>query len=152
MFGFIKKASLVGLTDLSYVNLLSTNQLSCISMYNQKCKVRLEIINDNSDEPVFYLFSIKTSKCSGSCHNINDPYAKMCVPDVVRNLNLKVFNLMSRTNETRHIKWLESCKCKCRLDASVCNNKQRWNDDKWRCERKELIDKGVYDEGFIRNP
>ena len=115
MFGFIKKASLVGLTDLSYVNLLSTNQLSCISMYNQKCKVRLEIINDNSDEPVFYLFSIKTSKCSGSCHNINDPYAKMCVPDVVRNLNVKVFNLMSRTNETRHIKWLESCKCKCRL-------------------------------------
>ena len=152
MFGFIKKASLVGLTDLSYVNLLSTNQLSCISIYNQKCKVRLEIINDNSDEPVFYLFSIKTSKCSGSCHNINDPYAKMCVPDVVRNLNVKVFNLMSRTNETRHIKWLESCKCKCRLDASVCNNKQRWNDDKWRCERKELIDKGVYDEGFIRNP
>ena len=152
MFGFIKKASLVGLTDLSYVNLLSTNQLSCISIYNQKCKVRLEIINDNSDEPVFYLFSIKTSKCSGSCHNINDPYAKMCVPDVVRNLNLKVFNLMSRTNETRHIKWLESCKCKCRLDASVCNNKQRWNDDKWRCEHKELIDKGVYDEGFIRNP
>ena len=152
MFGFIKKAPLVGLTDLSYVNLLSTNQLSCISMYNQKCKVRLEIINDNSDEPVFYLFSIKTSKCSGSCHNINDPYAKMCVPDVLRNLNVKVFNVMSRTNETRHIKWLESCKCKCRLDASVCNNKQRWNDDKWRCERKELIDKGVYDEGFIRNP
>ena len=152
MFGFIKKVPLVGLTDLSYVNLLSTNQLSCISMYNQKCKVRLEIINDNSDEPVFYLFSIKTSKCSGSCHNINDPYAKMCVPDVLRNLNVKVFNLMSRTNETRHIKWLESCKCKCRLDASVCNNKQRWNDDKWRCERKELIDKGVYDEGFIRNP
>ena len=152
MFGFIKKASLVGLTDLSYVNLLSTNQLSCISMYNQKCKVRLEIINDNSDEPVFYLFSIKTSKFSGSCHNINDPYAKMCVPDVVRNLNVKVFNLMSRTNETRHIKWLESCKCKCRLDASVCDNKQRWNDDKWRCERKELIDKGVYDKGFIRNP
>ena len=103
MFGFIKKASLVGLTDLSYVNLLSTNQLSCISMYNQKCKVRLEIINDNSDEPVFYLFSIKTSKCSGSCHNINDPYAKMCVPDVVRNLNVKVFNIMCRTNETRHI-------------------------------------------------
>ena len=121
-------------------------------MNNQECKVKQEIINVNSGEPVFYLFSIKTSKCSGSCHNINDPYAKMCVPDVLRNLNVKVFNLMSRTNETRHIKWLESCKCKCRLDASVCNNKQRWNDDKWRCERKELIDKGVYDEGFIRNP
>ena len=45
----------------------------------------------------------------------------MCVPDVVKNLNVKV--LMSRTNKTRHIKWYETCKCKCRLDASVCNNK-----------------------------
>ena len=69
------------------------------------CKVRLEIINVNSDEPVFYPFSIKTTKCSGSCNNINDLYAKICVPDVVKNLNVKVFNLMSRTNETRHIKW-----------------------------------------------
>ena len=58
---------------------------------------------------------------------------------------------MSRTNETRHIKWHETCKCKCRLDASVCNNKQRWNDDKCRCECKELIDKGVCDKGSAWN-
>ena len=48
-----------------------------------------------------------------------------CVPDVVKNINIKVFNLMPRTNETRHVKWHETCKCKCRLDASVCNSKQR---------------------------
>ena len=59
---------------------------------------------------------------------------------------------MSRTNEARHIKWHETCKCKCRLDASVCNNKQRWNDDKCRCECKELIDKGVCDKGYAWNP
>ena len=59
---------------------------------------------------------------------------------------------MSRTNETRFIKWHEKCKCKCRLDAIVCNNKQRWNKDKCRCECKELIDKGVCDKGFIWNP
>ena len=90
----------------------------------QEFKVRPEIININGNESVFYLSSIKISKCSGSCNNINDPYAKMCVSDVAKNLNVKVFNLMSRTNETRHIKWHETCKCKCRLDASVCNNKQ----------------------------
>ena len=45
-------------------------------MANKECKVRPEIINVNSNEPVFYPFSIKTSKCSGSCNNINDPYAK----------------------------------------------------------------------------
>ena len=60
----------------------------------------------------------------------------------VENINVKVFNLMSKTNETRHEKWHETCKCKCRLDASVCNNKQQWNVEKCRCECKELIDKG----------
>ena len=50
---------------------------------------------------------------------------------------------MSRTNETRHIKWHETCKCKYRLDASVCNNKQRWNNDNCQCECKKLIYKGV---------
>ena len=101
MFGFIKK---IILTVLSCVNPLSATSLSFISMNNQECKVRPEIINVNSDEPVFYPFSIKTSKCSGSCNNINDPYAKMCVTDVIKNLNVKVFNLMPRTNKTRHIK------------------------------------------------
>ena len=63
----------------------------------------------------------------GNRNNINNPYAKICVPDVMKNLNVKVFNLMSRTNETRFIKWHETCKCICRLDGIICNNKQRWN-------------------------
>ena len=58
---------------------------------------------------------------------------------------------MSRTNDTRHVKWYETCKCKCRLDAIVCNNNQRWNEKKCRCECKELIDKGVCDKGHIWN-
>ena len=76
----------------------------------------------------------------------------MCVLDVVKNLNVEIFNLMSRTNETRQIEWHETCKCGCRLNASVCNNKQRWNDDKCRCECQELIDKDVCDKGSIWNP
>ena len=70
MFGFIKKIYLIRLMVLS--SLVSTTLL-----------LRPEIINVNNNEPVFYSFSIKTSKCSGSCNNINDPYAKMCVPNVV---------------------------------------------------------------------
>ena len=72
-------------------------------------KVRPEKININSNEPSFYPYSININKCSGSCNNINDPYAK----------NLIVFDLISRTNETRYIKLHETCKSKCRLDASV---------------------------------
>ena len=97
-----------------------------------------------------YPFSIKVNKCSGSCNTINVPYAKLCVPDVAKNINLKVFNLVSWSNQTKHIEWYETCKCKCRLDASVCNNKKRWNEDKCRCEcRKELSDKkGVIKDLF----
>ena len=121
-------------------------------MNNQACKAKPKIINVNSNNPVFYPFSIKTNKCGGSYNNINDPYAKICVSDVVKNLNVKVFNLLSKTNETRHIKWHETCKCICRLDKIICNSKQRWNEDKCRCECKELIDKGVCDKGYVWNP
>ena len=100
MLGFIKKYFFTRIAFL--LVLTGVNSLSCISMNNQECKVRPQIVNVNSDEPVFYPFSIKTSKCSGSCNNINNPYAKLCVPDVVKNFKVKVFNLMSRTNETRH--------------------------------------------------
>ena len=108
--------------------------------------------NDENDEPVLFYFTIEKSKCSGSYNNINNLYARSCVPDVVKSLNVRVFNLMSRTNETRHIECHETCKCKYRLDASVCNNKQRWNDDKYKCECKELIDKGVCDKGLFGIP
>ena len=88
----------------------------------------------------------------GNCNNINDPYSRICVPDTVKDLNVRVFNLMSRTNETKHIKWHETCKCICRLDKIICNSKQRWNEDKCRCECKKLIGKGVCDKGYVWNP
>ena len=114
MFGFIKK----------YFN-------------KQECKVRPKIVNDISDGPIFFPFSINTSKRSGSCNNINDAYAKLCVSDILKNFNGRVFTLMSRTNETKHTEWDEACKYKCRPDVSVCMNKQRWNEDKCRCKCKE---------------
>ena len=140
----------LGLAFLS--TLTSVNSLRCISTNNQECKVRPQIVNVTSDEPVFFPFSIKTSRCSGSCNHLNDLYAKICIPNVLKYLNVKVFKLMSRTNETRHTKWHEACTCKCRLDSSVCNNKERWNNDKCRCECEEWIDRGVCDKGFIWNP
>ena len=87
MSGFVKKVFFTGLLFLS--SLLSTTPLRFISMNNQVCKARPEIINVNSNAPVFYPFIIKASKCSGSCNNINDPYTKMCVTDIVKNSNVK---------------------------------------------------------------
>ena len=132
MLGFIKRCFLTGLVFLS--TLRGINSLNCISVNNQEFKVRPQIVNVNGDDPVFFPYSVKTSKSSGSCNNINNPLGILCVPDVVKNLNVKVVNLVSRINETRRTEWDETCKCKCRFEHSVCNNKQRWNDDKCRCE------------------
>ena len=100
MFKFIKQIIISAL--MYFGNLSNVNSLECVSMKNQECKVRPEIVDINSNNPIFYPFSIKINKCSGTCNNISNPYAKICVPDTVKNLNVKVFNLMSLTNETRH--------------------------------------------------
>ena len=149
MFGFVKKIFISAMMFYG-CNLSNVHSLKFISMNNQQCKVRPEVVNFNSDEPVFSSFSIKTSSCS--FNSINDPYATFCVPDVVKNINIKVFNPISRTNETRHIKFHETCKSKCRIGANVCKNKQRWSEDKFKCECNELIDKRICDKIFIWNP
>ena len=106
MFQFIKKVFFIGLTILSnFTNVLplSATPLNCISMKNQEYKTRLQVFNINGNNPIFYPFSIKISKCSSNFNNINNPYAKICVPDIIKNLNVKAFNLMSRTTESRFI-------------------------------------------------
>ena len=123
--------------------------LKCVSMSNQECKIRPEAININSNEPLLYPYSVLVNKCRGSCNDINNPYAKLCVPDVAKTMNVKVFNILSRINETRYVSWHETCTCKRRLDAGVCNNKKSWNNDTCRCECKELIDNGRCNNEFI---
>ena len=150
MFKFIKQILIN--PAMLFSDLLSVNSLECISLKNQESRARPEIVNISGNNPIFYPFSIKINKCSSNCNNISDPYARICVPDTVKNLNVKVFHLMPSTNDTRHIKWHETCKCICRLDEIICNSNQRWNKDKSRCECKELIDKGVCGKGFIWNP
>ena len=127
MLKFIKKVFFAAVTFL-IPNGLNVNSLECISMNNQECKPRPKMIDINNNEPVFCPYSIKVNKYSGSCNNINNPYAKLCIPDVIKKINVKVFNLMSRTNETKQILWHETCKCVCRFRVSVCNSEQIWND------------------------
>ena len=95
MFGFTRQIIISALIYFSSPS--SVNSLECISLKNQECKVRPEIVNINSNDPIFYPFSIKVNKCNGNCNNINDPYARICVTDVVKNLNVKVFNLRGQS-------------------------------------------------------
>ena len=134
-------------------NALKVKTLECVSAINQKCMSRPKIINLNEDEPVFYPLSIKVNKCRGDCNNINDPMAKLFVPDIVKDMNIKVFNLLARINETRKVVWHETCKCMCRLTSAICSDRQEWNKNKCKCERKEdLIGKLMCNKGYRWNP
>ena len=124
MFGFIKKV-------LILVLILTSNSLKRISLKNQECKAR-EVIVDN--ECMTFRYNIKANGCNGNCNNIKNPYSRVCVPDITKNVALKIFDLMTLTNKTKQIIIHENCKCNCRLDPIVRYNKQKWNKDKCRCE------------------
>ena len=82
---------------------------------------------------MIYPYNIKVNRCSGNCNNISNPYSEVCVPNIIKNITVKIFDLMSLKNKTKQIKWNESCKSVCRLHP-ICNNKQKWNKDRCRCE------------------
>ena len=143
--------NLISIT-VSLFNLVVTKALKCVSSVNQNCMARPKIINTNVNEPVFYPLSIKVNKYSGDCNTINNPMAKLCVPDVVKDLNVKVFNMLARINETRKVVWHETCKCMCRLTSAICNDKQEWNKNKCVCKCKEdLVSKLVSDNRYMWN-
>ena len=124
---------------ISLCNVLKINALECLSVINRECKPRPKIldVNEGVGEVLFYPYNALVNKCGGSCKKIDDPMARICVPNIIKNVNMKVYNFLMRLNETRNVLWHESYKCVCRLNLSVCNSKQIWNSDACRCDRNE---------------
>ena len=104
MFRLIKKV-------LTLVLVSTANSLKCISLKNQECKAR-EVIVDN--EYMTYPYSIKVNRCNGNCNNVTNPYSRVCVPDITKNVTVKMFDLMALINKTKRVIFHESCKCICR--------------------------------------
>ena len=140
---------------ISLFNVLKVKTLECLSVTNQKYMPRPKIfdINEGVGEALFYLYSVLVNKCSDNCDTLNDPMAKLCVPNVIENVNMKVYNFLMRLNETRNVLWHESCKCVCRLNSSVCNSKQIWNSDTCSCDCNEDF-AGIMtcNKGYMWNP
>ena len=98
---------------------------------------KLHDLNDGVGEALFYTYNVLVNKCSGSCDTLDNPMARLCVPNIVKRINMKISNFLMRLNETRNVLWHESCKCICGLNSSVCNSKQIWNSDTCRCDCNE---------------
>ena len=124
---------------ISLFSITKTKALECVSVVNRKCMPRHKIldVNEGVDEALFYPYNVFVNKCNGSCYTLDDPMGKLCVPNIVNRVNMKVYNFLMRLNETRNVLWNESCKCVCRLNSSVCNSKQIWNSNTCRCDCNE---------------
>ena len=107
---------LINLT-ISLFSIIKTRLLECVSITNQKCMPRPKIldVNEGVGEALFYPNNVLVNKSSGSCNTLDDPMAKMCVPIIIKRVNMKVCNFLMRLNETRNVLWHESCKCVCKI-------------------------------------
>ena len=140
---------------ISLFNILKVNALECVSFVNQKCTPRPKILNVNYGigEALFYPYNVLVNKCSGSCDTLDNPMSKICVPNVIKRVNMQVYNFLMRLNQTRNVLWHESRKCVCKLNSSVCNNKQIWNSSTCRCDCNEDF-AGIINcnKGYMWNP
>ena len=140
---------------ISLFGIIKTKALECLSVINQKCMPRPKIldVNEGIGEALFYPYNVLVNKCSGSCNTFDNPMSKICLPKIVKNVNMQVYNFLMRLNETRNVLWHESCKCVCKLSSSVCNNKQIWNDDACRCDCNDDF-AGIINcaKGYMWNP
>ena len=130
---------------ISLFSIIKTKALECVSVINQKCMPRPKIldVNEGIGEALFYPYNVK----------VNNPMTKLCVPNVIKRVNMQVYNFFMRLNETRNVLWHESCKCLCKLNSSVCNNKQIWNDDTCRCDcNEDFTDIISCAKGYTWNP
>ena len=66
-------------------------------------QARATLDDASYDEHLYYPFTVSVNNCGGSCNAIGDPYARICVPNRLKNVNVKVFDLMSEVNETRFL-------------------------------------------------
>ena len=109
---------------ISLFNIIKTKALECVSVVNQKCLPRPKIldVNEGVGEALFYPYNVQVNKCSGSCNTLD---------------NMHVYNFLIMLNEPCNVLWHESCKCVCKLNSSICNNKQIWNSDTCRCDCNE---------------
>ena len=100
---------------ISLFSIIKTKALECVSVVNRKCMPRPKIldINEGVGEALFYPYNVLVNKCSESCNMLDNPMAKMCLPNIIKRVYMKVYNFLMRLNEIRNVLWHESCKCIC---------------------------------------
>ena len=100
-------------------------------------KIKIVKTSNLDNDYLTFPYKILVDKCVGSCNDVENPYFKVSLPGSIKNISVKSFDLLSQKNVLKNISFHKSCKSGCLLDEKVCNNKQKWNNKKRRCECKE---------------
>ena len=76
-----------------------------MSVVNQKCMPRPKIldVNESVGEALLYLYNVLVNKRSGSCNTFDNSMAKLYVPNVIKRVNMQVYNFLMMLNETRNV-------------------------------------------------
>ena len=90
---------------ISLFSILKVRALEYVSVVNQKCMPRPKIldVNEGVGEALFYPYNVQVKKCSGSCNTLDNPITKLCVPNVIKRVNMQVYNFSMMLNETRNV-------------------------------------------------
>ena len=131
MFRLTKKVVMIVLITIAHAGSFLQNQKNCFLLKDKKCIVKETIMKNDY---MTYPYNIKVDRCIGRCNNITNPYSKVCVPDIIKNVTVKVLDLISLQNELRSIQFHQSCKCECLLNEIVCNGKQKWDKNNCKCQ------------------
>ena len=88
---------------ISLFSITKTRALECVSVINRKCMPWPKIldVNEGVGEALFYPYNVLVNKCSGSCDTINNPMAKFCIPNIIKRINMKVYDFLMMLNESR---------------------------------------------------
>ena len=88
---------LINLT-ISLFSIIKTRALECVSVVDQKCMPRPKIldVNEGVGEALFYPYNVLVNKCSGSCNTLLNPMAKLYVPNIIKRINMKVYNFLMK--------------------------------------------------------
>ena len=114
---------------------------------NQKCMTEPTLVNlhpnEYSQEFHYFSFAVKLDRCVGSCNTFNDLTNKVCITSKTEGLNLSVFNMITRINESETLTKHISCECKCKFDGRKCNSNQWQNNNKCRyeCKKHQICEK-----------
>ena len=126
------------------MSFIKSSATKCVSLNNEPCMIRPFLINLTHDEIKYYPFLIKLDKYNRNFNPVNDLSMRICVPSKTKDVNVKVFNMITKGNEAKTPAKHNSCDCKYKFIGIYCNSNQKWNNEPCQSKCKNCRTSKIY--------